>query len=140
MKKLFFAGALSALLLAACGEEEKTAAEEKDAADKVAETKGEKLNKKLKAEAIKLDFVKANGDEVKQYSKVTISGKVTNITEEGVGGTFTVTTTEDGGYGMFSVKNFTLIDVTKDSEVTVYGTFEGKDDLGAPLIHATIIE
>lgn len=150
MKRLFYIGALSALLLSACGEEEKAtpkeetpAAEEKDAADKVAETKGptqEELNEKLKAEAIKLDFVKANGDEVAKNTKVTITGKVTNIAEEGVGGTFTVTTTENGGYGMFSVKNFTLKDVTKDSEVTVYGTFEGKDDLGAPSINASIIE
>jgi len=150
MKKLIYIGALSALLLTACGGEEKAApkeetpaAEEKEATDKVAETKGpsqEELNEKLKAEAIKLDFVAANGGEVAKDTKVTITGKVTNINEEGVGGTFTVTTTEGDGYGMFTVKNFTLKDVTMDSEVTVYGTFDGKDELGAPSIIASIIE
>lgn len=150
MKKLFYIGALSAFLLTACGEEEKAApkeeapvTEEKETADKVAETKGpsqEELNEKMRSEAIKLDFVKANGGEIEQDTKVTISGKVTNITEEGVGGTFTVTTKEGDGYGMFSVKNFALKDVTVDSEVTVYGVFDGKDELGFPTINATIIE
>lgn len=150
MKKLIYIGALSALLLAACSEEEKATpkeeapvSEEKETSDKVAETKGpsqEELNEKMRSEAIKLDFVKANGGEVEQDTKVTISGKVTNITEEGVGGTFTVTTKESDGYGMFSVKNFTLKDVTADSEVTVYGVFDGKDELGFPTISATIIE
>ena len=149
MKKLFYISALSALLLTACGEEEAApkeetpAAEEKEASDKVAETKGptqEELNVKMKAEAIKLDFVAANGDEVTKDTKVTISGKVTNIAEEGVGGTFTVTTKEGDGYGMFSVYNLSLKDVSMDSEVTVYGTYNEKDDLGFPTIIATIIE
>ncbi|ODV57260.1 hypothetical protein [Lysinibacillus fusiformis] len=149
MKKLFYIGALSALLLIACGEEEAAlkeeapVSEEKDTTDKVAETKGpsqEELNEKMRSEAVELDFVKANGGEIEQDTKVTISGKVTNITEEGVGGTFTVTTKEGDGYGMFSVKNFALKDVTVDSEVTVYGVFDGKDELGFPTINATIIE
>lgn len=149
MKKLFYVGALSALLLTACGEEEATpkeetpAAEEKGATDKVAETKGptqEELNEKMRNEAIKLDFVAANGDEVEKDTKVTINGKITNIAEEGVGGKFTVTTTEGDGYGMYSVVNLTLKDVSLDSEVTIYGTYDGKDDMSAPTIIATIIE
>lgn len=150
MKKLFYIGVLSTLLLTACGEEEKAApkeetpaAEEKEASDKVAETKGptqEELNEKMRKEAIKLDFVKANGDEVAKNTKVTITGKVTNIAKEGVDGTFTVTTKEVDGYGMFSINNLTLEDVSMDSEVTIYGTYNGKDDLGFPTIIATIIE
>ena len=151
MKKLFYIGAISALLLTACSSDEKAspkeetpAAEEKEATDKVAETKGptqEELNEKMKAEAIKLDFVAANGDEVAKNTKVTITGKITNIDKEGVGGKFTVTTTEGDGYGMFTVVNLTTGgNVSLDSEVTIYGTFDGKDDLGAPTIIATIIE
>lgn len=151
MKKLFYIGVLSTLLLTACGEEEKAApkeetpaAEEKEASDKVAETKGptqEELNEKMRKEAIKLEFVAANSDEVAKNTKVTISGKVSNIDKEGVGGKFTVTTNEDDGYGMYTVVNLTLEDVSMDSEVTVYGTFDGSDpDLGFPTIIATIIE
>lgn len=151
MKKLFYIGVLSSLLLTACGEEEKAApkeetpaAEEKEASDKVAETKGptqEELNEKMRKEAIKLEFVAANSDEVAKNTKVTISGKVSNIDKEGVGGKFTVTTNEGDGYGMYTVVNLTLEDVSMDSEVTVYGTFDGSDpDLGFPTIIATIIE
>ncbi|AHN22028.1 hypothetical protein [Lysinibacillus varians] len=151
MKKLFYIGVLSTLLLTACGEEEKAApkeetpaAEEKEASDKVAETKGptqEELNEKMRKEAIKLEFVAANSDEVAKNTKVTISGKVSNIDKEGVGGKFTVTTNEGDGYGMYTVVNLTLEDVSMDSEVTVYGTFDGSDpDLGFPTIIATIIE
>lgn len=151
MKKLFYIGVLSTLLLTACGEEEKAApkeetpaAEEKEASDKVAETKGptqEELNEKMRKEAIKLEFVAANSDEVAKNTKVTISGKVSNIDKEGVGGKFTVTTNEGDGYGMYTVVNLTLEDVSMDSEVTVYGTFDGSDpDVGFPTIIATIIE
>ncbi|MFY0518474.1 hypothetical protein ACOMCU_11670 [Lysinibacillus sp. UGB7] len=40
---------------------------------------------------------------------------------------------------MFSVVNLTLKD-DMDTEVIVYGTFDGKDELGAPTLIATIIE
>lgn len=148
MKKLFYIGALSTLLLTACGEEATPAKdvapdEEPSEVKEVpvtAEPTQEELNEKMKNEAIKLDFVAANGDEIAKDTKVTISGKVTNISEEGVGGKFTVTTIEGDGYGVYSVKNLALKDVSLDSEVTIYGTYDKKDDLGFPTIIATIIE
>lgn len=151
MKKIFFIGTLSVLLLTACGEEEAKPKEETPAAEPTevkeepvtVEPTQEELNVKMREEAIKIDFVAANGDEIAQDTKVTISGKVTNISEEGVGGKFTVTTTEgdrSDGYGMYSVINLALKDVSLDSEVTIYGTYDKKDELGFPTIAATIIE
>lgn len=149
MKKLFYIGALSSLLLVACGEEE-TKPKEDTSTSEPSESKNEsvtnaptqeELNEKMRSEAIKLDFVSANGGKIAKDTKVTITGKITNIAEEGIGGKFTVTTEEDGGFGMYSVVNLvTGSNVVQDSEVTVYGTFDEKDDLGMPTIIATIIE
>jgi len=149
MKRLFYVGALSAFLLTACsGEEAKpkgdtsTTEPSESKNESVTNTPTqEELNEKMRSEAIKLDFVSANGGKIAKDTKVTITGKITNITDEGVGGKFTVTTKEGDGFGMYSVVNLTTdSNISRDSEVTVYGTFDEKDELGAPTIIATIIE
>lgn len=147
MKKLFYIGALSVLLLAACGEEEAKPKEDTpvEEANNGAEEKSdsptqEELNAKLKAEATAIDFVAANGGEIAEKTKVTITGKVTTVMSEGVGGVFTVTTTEGDGVGMYTIENYSMTETAEDKEVTIYGTFAGKDEAGMPKIVATIIE
>lgn len=51
--------------------------------------------------------------------KSRLSIKVTGISSEGVGGTFTVTTTEKDGFGMYAVENYALAEIQEGSKVTV---------------------
>lgn len=143
MKKILFVFVLLASLLVACTEQEESI-ENVETTDEVETiTTGptqDELNAKLKSEATEITFAAANGDEISKDSKVMIKGVVTNISKEGVGGVFTVTTSEDDGVGMYSVINFSTSDVNLNSEVTVCGTYNGKDEIGFPAITATIIE
>lgn len=144
MKKLFYIGALSALLLAACGgEEEGTPKEDTPVVETARETNEptqEELNAQLKEEATAIDFVAANGGEIAEKTKVTITGKVGTVMSEGVGGVFTVSTTEGDGAGMYTIENYSMTETAEDAEVTIYGTFDGKDESGIPQIVAIIIE
>ena len=143
MKKLFYIGALSALLLAACGGEEDTPKGDTPVEETSVETNEptqEELNAQLKEEATAIDFVAANGGEIAEKTKVTITGKVGTVMSEGVGGIFTVTTTEGDGFGMYTIANFSMTETAEDAEVTIYGIFAGKDEAGMPKIVATIIE
>ena len=143
MKKLFYIGALSALLLAACGGEEATPKEDTP----VEETSGEsneptqeELNAQLKEEATAISFVAANAGEVPKNAKVTLKGVVKVIFSEGVAGKFSFTTTEGEGYGVYTIVNLSMTEPVEGNKVTIYGTFDGKDESGIPQIVATIIE
>lgn len=142
LKKLLWISTLSALFLAACGDEKKEEPKVETSSEQVETTEPtqEELNAKLKDEAITLDFIAANGDEVEKDTKVTITGEVTTVMSEGIGGIFTVTTTEGDGFGLFSVKNFTSDEVVEGQTVSVYGTYNGKDESKIPSIVASFIE
>ena len=147
MKKLFYIGALSALLLAACGGEEATPKGDTPAVQTNAEVEEksdaptqEELNAQLKEEATAIDFVAANAGEVPKDAKVTLKGVVKVIFSEGVAGKFSFTTTEDNGYGAYTIVNLSMTEPVEGNEVTIYGTFDGKDESGIPQIVAIIIE
>ncbi|MFS0878254.1 hypothetical protein [Solibacillus isronensis] len=142
MKKLLWISALSALLLAACGDETKEEPKVETSSEQVEsmEPTQEELNAQLKKDATAIDFVAANGDEIEANTKVTISGKVSNVASQDVGGTFTVTTTENDGVGMYTVENYAMAEIVDGSTVTVYGVYKEKDESGFPTITATIIE
>lgn len=101
----------------------------------------EELNNQLKEAAIEANFVELNSNETEQGKKVFATGKVSFIAEDGIFKTFTLTTDEGDGKGMY-----TIVDVLKDVEyidgdtLKIYGTFKGKNDLGIPEITSTIIE
>lgn len=141
MKKIFYIGTLSALLLVACGDEP-TDKPKEVTSDQVETTEPtqDEINTQLKKDAIPIDFVAANTDEIEVNTKVTISGKVSNVASQDVGGTFTVTTKENDGVGMYTVENFAMAEIVDGSTVTIYGVYKGKDSLGFPTITATIIE
>ena len=144
MKKLFYIGALSALLLAACGDEEDATPKEDtpvvETAGETNEPTQEELNAQLKEEATAIDFVAANGGEIAKNTKVKTTGVVKVISSEGVGGEFMLTTTEGEGFGVYTIVNLSMTETAEGNEVTIYGTFAGKDDAGMPKIVATIIE
>ncbi|MBS4188665.1 hypothetical protein KHA94_00325 [Bacillus sp. FJAT-49705] len=143
MKKLLFAFLMLSLFLFSCSSEETTKPESEKLTEEAAskEPTQEELNEKLKSEAVKADFVKLNGDEAEKGLKVHAVGKVSVIAEDGIFRTFTLTTEEGEGFGMYSI-----LDVLKETEyaegdtVKVYGSYDGKDDLGFPQINSTVIE
>lgn len=143
MKKLLTL-LLACGLLAACSsdtEDEKR----KEEATPAAETEetgptDEEVHEKLKAEAKEYTFVELNGDEVAEDTKVKLTGEVTNISEEGMLGEFTLTTKEVDGFGMYSVNNLMGKEVEEGDQVTVYGMYAGKSDLGFPSVNTTIVE
>ena len=134
-----------ALLLAACSEE---ASEEPKAEDTAAETEAaveeptqEDLNTQIKEEAVEIEFVKANADEVAEGTQVRATGEVSNLVNDTMI-EFTLKTEEGEGFGMYSIKGFntTEAEVQDGQTVTIYGTYSGKDDASMPAINVTIIE
>lgn len=139
----------AALLLSACTEdktskpadvskqpavEETVTAEEQEQAE---------LNAQLKEDATEINFVEANGDQLEQGAKVKATGEITTVSDQGIrGGDFTLTTEEDNGNGMYNITNLNTakIEIAKGKNVTIYGTYNGKDDMGMPSITATIVE
>lgn len=144
MKKLFYIGALSALLLAACGDEEDAAPKEDtpvvETSRESNEPTQEELNAQLKEEATAIGFVAANSGEIAENTKVTLKGEVKVIFSEGVAGKFSLTTTEGERFGVYTIVNLSMTETAEGDEVTIYGTFDGKDESGIPQIVATIIE
>ncbi|WP_054948989.1 hypothetical protein [Numidum massiliense] len=101
----------------------------------------EKLNEQLKKEAVEANFVELNSDDAEDGKKVFAVGEITNIQEEGKLGKFTLTTEEENGNGMYTVNSMTVRYEPKESDrVKVYGSYDGKDETGMPIITATIIE
>ena len=130
-------------LLVACGEDEELISNtEKEVPTNQEETEPtqEELDAQLKNDTIALDFIKANGDEVAKGTKVTISGEVTVVMSEGIGGEFGVSTKENDGFGVYTVKNLSTKEVVNGDFVTVYGIYDGRDESGIPVINVTVIE
>lgn len=144
MKKALLASLLGISFLVGCSSD--------DAAEPVEETKQdvakdtneptqEELDTKLKEESVPANFVELNIDNPKEGKKVTATGEVGVIYSDGVGGTFSLTTNEDNGFGMYTITNLSLTTVEEGQTVTIYGTTTAeKADDGTPQITATIIE
>ena len=103
----------------------------------------EEINKKLKLDATKADFVEINGYEKENIGKyLFIDGEVSFVGDvnEAIP-LFTVTTKEGDGYGIYDVMNFYDIEVKKGDKVKVYGSLSSeKSNVGAPQISGIIIE
>ncbi|PAE21950.1 hypothetical protein CHH80_03370 [Bacillus sp. 7504-2] len=150
MKKWFVILSL-VLLLSACGSDEadktstnadpEAAKSEKTEQAESTEPSQEDLNESLKDEAVAANFVELNSDEAEVGLKVHATGEISNIQEDGIFRTFTLTTDENDGTGMYSIK-----DLLKEEEYTegdivkVYGIYDGKDEVGFPVISSTVIE
>ena len=110
---------------------------------KVAEPTQAEINAKIKKEATKADFVKVNGHENENKGKAYyVEGEVTFIDNINTTlPTFTVTTKEGTGFGMYDIMNFNHISVIKGDKVKAYGRLSGeKDDKGMIQMSGNIIE
>ena len=137
MKKLF-AIMISAVALVACSNEEA-----KEPAEPVEETvpvENSEMEDGLKADTEEQQYVAFANDEVAVNSKVKFLGKVTADNE----GTFDVQSkANEAADEIIRVKDIRLgdrQDILEGFDVTVYGTYDGKDDDGVPVIKGIFID
>lgn len=134
MKKLLYLGALSALLLTACDEEKELVITEPVQKEFSEE-------EKLKSEAIELDFADVNEGKVKAGTKVVSKGTVSRfVTEEKYDFEFFLTVENDEISEAYAIENYPLANTKYGAEITVYGTYEGMNELGVPSISAIIVD
>ena len=138
MKKLLYLGALSVILLTACEEEKPDT--EVETRLVTTESTQEELNAKLKSEAIELDIIAVNENKVKADTKVFAKGIVSELVTEESGNFEFVLTAEGKEPGMYGIENYALADTNYGAEITVYGTYNGLNNLGIPTITATLVE
>lgn len=162
MKKIIVIG-LALVLLAGCGSTEESKSEAKDKSTQSEEVKNtkekgplqEELNDRLKQEAEEVNFEAASYGEYEIGKKLKITGKITGLknVEKSTVPEFTLTT-EGDGYGMYKVMvTQPEVHVNQDEiilkngvklkyamPITVYGTYNGKDEYGVPHISSTIVE
>lgn len=100
------------------------------------------LNKKIEKDAVKADFVKINNDEMNGEC-VFATGEVSNIVPDELLPTFTLTTLEGDGKGLYEIKLIEkemLKDIKEGKKITVYGKVIGKNDSGIPQISGNSIK
>ena len=102
----------------------------------------EELNEKLKAEAVQVEFVKANAGEYNEGDKLFVKGEVDVFKDDSVLVKSLMSAEEGEGYGVYDVEGFNITDTefSEGDTVTVYGSYKGESESGLPLIIATIIE
>ncbi|MFP3415204.1 hypothetical protein SB773_27195 [Bacillus sp. SIMBA_074] len=117
-------------------------------------TSQDELNKKIKQEATEVSFVKANGDQYEQGTRLKATGTVDLLLKSATLPSFIISTNENDGKGMYTIQiaqsgvqsnesEITLkngVKITKGTTVTIYGAYDGKDKTGTPKISATVIE
>lgn len=134
MKKILYLGALSALLLTACDEEKEFVTTESAPVEVNEE-------EKLKSEAIELDFADVNEGKVKAGTKVVSKGTVSRfVTEEKYDFEFFLTVDNEEVSEAYAIENYPLANTNYGAEITVYGTYEGMNEIGVPSISAIIVD
>lgn len=138
MKKLF-ALMLTAALLAACSDDEpKEPVDSTGPAEETATTEQptDDMEEGLKADTVEQEYAAFANDDVPVNSKVKFLGKVTAIDE----GVYSV---ENDADEIIYVKDIRLgerTDILEGFDVSVYGTYDGKDDEGVPVIKGIFID
>ncbi|PIC57520.1 hypothetical protein CSV80_07980 [Sporosarcina sp. P12(2017)] len=142
MKKLF-AMMITAAVLAACSNDEsKESIESTEPVEETApvEQAGNEVEEGLKADTVEHEYAAFADDQVPVNSKVKFLGTVTAVNE----GTLTVQNkTDKSSDEIIYVKDIRLgerTDILEDFDVSVYGTYEGKDDEDVPVIKGIFID
>lgn len=138
MKKLFVLMITAALLAACSNDESKEPVESTEPVEESApeETAGDEVEEGLKADTVEQEYAAFADDEVPVNSKVKFLGKVTAIDE----GTFTVESKADEIIYVKDIRLGERTDILEGSDVSVYGTYDGKDDEGVPVIKGIFID
>lgn len=143
MKKLLTL-IIAAGLLTGCGsdepKEDPAEATPADTQTNTEELTEEERHAKVKALAEEHSFIQFNGDEVPVDTMVELTGEVDHISEEGMMGEFMLTKKEGDGYGMYSITNMLGTEVSEGDTVAVYGTYNGKNEMGMPSVNSVLVE
>ncbi|WP_101845367.1 hypothetical protein [Halobacillus sp. Marseille-P3879] len=101
----------------------------------------QELEEQLREDAVPVEFASVNAGEVEAGEKVFIQGAVSAEEPSEEGTVLTVTTKEESGYGTYAVENDEDgAEVMVEDVVEVYGTYQGTDEEGTPVIEEAIIE
>lgn len=102
----------------------------------------EELNDKLKEEAKEFRYIEVFRDEVEKDTKIHIEGVIDAVIKDDKLGEYSVIVEEDDMdvEGVYDVKSFVLEEFFEGDRIKVWGSYDGKNDIGAPTINATIIE
>lgn len=137
MKKIFTI-MIAAVALAACNNEE--AKEPAEPVEETAPVENSEMEDGLKAGTEERQYAEFANDEIAVNSKVKFLGKVTADNE----GTFDVRSEDsEADNEIVRVKDIRLgdrTDILESFDVTVYGTYDGKDDEGVPVIKGIFID
>ncbi|WP_309087396.1 hypothetical protein [Domibacillus sp.] len=138
MKK-WIAAAAAAIVLSACSaEEEMVQSTFSEGTESIIEEPSEEeLAEQMKEEAVPAKFTELNADKPPVGKKVAATGRVTEVIEPGLTGSFSLQASD----GTYVIMNATQTEVEIDESVTVYGIVaveKAKD--GTPAINAVIIE
>lgn len=145
MKKTFFVLILIlSVLLVAC-ENAPTSNYEVESGEKVVkDIESNEDNEKtgIKERAIKADFVAINGNKVEKDTILHLTAEVGVIFGTEMFDEITVSTEENGGFGVYSIMNFADLEFkyTEGDIIDIWGMYDGKNDSGMPVIIAFIIE
>lgn len=134
MKKLFTL-MIAAVALAACSNEE--AKEPAEPVEEAVAVENSEMEDGLKADIEEKQYIAFANDEIPVNSKVKFLGKVTADNE----GTFDVQSdTQDEIIRVKDIRLGDRQDILEGFDVTVYGTYDGKDDEGVPVIKGIFID
>ncbi|ARK21897.1 hypothetical protein [Sporosarcina ureae] len=139
MKKLFMLMITAAFLAACSNDEPKEAVESTEPTEETAPTEqtSDGVEEGLKEDTVEREYAAFANDEVPVNSKVKFLGKVTAVDEEEV---YSVESDADETIYVKDIRLGDRTDILEGFDVSVYGTYDGKDDEGVPVIKGIFID
>ncbi|WP_046174936.1 hypothetical protein [Domibacillus indicus] len=139
MKNWLLAISLSGIISGCSADEEKLVQKmfSEEAPSMIEEPTEEELAELMKKEAEPARFADLDNGSLPESKKVKVLGRVLQVIEPGIMGTFTLQADD----GIFTIINSTKVEPKEGSMVTVYGVaaVEKADD-GTPALNAIVIE
>ncbi|WP_301108768.1 hypothetical protein [Sporosarcina sp.] len=129
---------IAAAMLAACNNEEKTKPAEEQQKDVVEEQAAVGMEEGLKADTEEQNYASLSNDEVAVNAKIKFVGTVT-VYEDGKMDVQSGDSTQE----IVQVDDIRLserTEIAEGTEVTVYGSYKGKNDDGIPVIKGIFID
>lgn len=143
MKKKYLGILLILLLgisLVACGSDD---TDLEDPIEEEQEVESEEEMESIKDKTIEADFIEINAGKVEEGTMVHLIANIDLVIgEEGIFNEILISTKENDGYGMYTLKQLSSEDFeyNEDEMVEVWGMYEGKGKDGIPIILGVVVE